>query len=328
MNPFSISQAHQLQNVPQMLSPGKKIIAGGTNLIDLMREGVERPTTLIDINALKLNEILEDRSGVTIGALVSNADVAYNPLIGREFPLLSKAILAGASAQIRNMATTAGNILQRTRCHYFYDKATACNKREPTTGCSAMNGVNRNHAILGTSENCIAVHPSDMCVAMAALEAEVYVMGLRGNRIIPFRGFHRLPGATPELDNVLRPDEVITAIRIPKNKLNKNFAYVKVRERNSYAFALTSIAIGFELKDDKVVKARFAMGGVAHKPWWNLDAEAYLEGKSLEVKHLEKAAELLLQGAQGFGENNFKIPLANRTFVRGCQEAILQGAHS
>ena len=248
--------------------PNAKFIAGGTNLIDLMKENVARPRRLIDITGLPLAEIEEtDDGGLRIGALVPNSDLAYNERIRTRYPLLSSSILAGASAQLRNMASTGGNVLQRTRCLYFYDTTTACNKREPGSGCGALDGFNRMNAILGWSENCIAVHPSDMCVALAALEGIVHVTGRKGARAIPFAAFHRLPGETPEIDTNLAPDEIILAVELPAQGFPDNHSYLKIRDRLSYAFALVSVAVGLEFEGDAIKDARIAVGGVAHKPW-------------------------------------------------------------
>ena len=255
--------------------PEAKFIAGGTNLIDLMKYDVERPLRLIDITHLPLKTVEETANGgVRIGALVPNSDLAYHPLIEKRYPLLSSAILAGASQQLRNMASTGGNLLQRTRCFYFYDVATPCNKREPGSGCSARDGINRINAILGTSEACIATHPSDMCVALAALEAKVHVAGPAGERTIAFADFHRLPGNTPEVDTNLKPNEIITAIELPAQGFAANYSYLKIRDRLSYAFALVSVAAALELEGNRIKEARLALGGVAHKPWRNLEAEA------------------------------------------------------
>src|SRR6478672_7478460 len=243
--------------------PAAKFIAGGTNLIDLMKENVARPTRLIDITGLPLTEIEEtDAGGLLIGALVPNSDLAYDARIIKRYPLLSSAILAGASAQLRNMASTGGNLLQRTRCLYFYDTTTPCNKREPGSGCSAIDGINRMHAILGTSEHCIATHPSDMCVALAALEARVLVAGTGAPRGISFSDFHRLPGNTPQIDSNLRPDEIITAIELPAKGFARNYTYLKIRDRLSYAFALVSMAVGLEIEAGTIKEARLALGGV------------------------------------------------------------------
>jgi len=244
-----------------------KFIAGGTNLIDLMKDDVERPSRLIDISRLPLKSVEETSDGgLRIGALVPNSDLAWHPLIGQRYPLLSSAILAGASQQLRNMASTGGNLLQRTRCFYFYDTATPCNKREPGSGCSAIDGINRISAILGTSEACIATHPSDMCVALAALEARVHVAGPNGERVIAFNDFHRLPGNTPELDTNLQPNEVVIAVELPAQGFAKNHSYLKIRDRLSYAFALVSVAAALELEGGTIRQARLALGGVAHKP--------------------------------------------------------------
>ena len=299
-----------------------KFIAGGTNLIDLMKENIERPTRLIDITRLPLASITETvAGGLRLGALMTNADTAYDERIIQRYPLLSQTILAGASPQLRNMATDGGNLLQRTRCYYFYDLATPCNKREPGSGCSALNGYNRIHAILGANENCIATHPSDMCVALAALEAEVRVVGKNGERVIPFAEFHKLPGDTPDIDNTLQPDELITAIDLPAKGFPDNFMYLKLRDRASYAFALVSVAVGLELDGDTITTARIALGGVAHKPWRKPEAEAMLVGKPTTKGNFRAAAETLLAGAQGYGHNTFKIELAKRAIVRALGQA-------
>src|SRR5438067_12658760 len=259
--------------------PTAKFIAGGTNLIDLMKEDVERPSRVIDISRLPLKAVEETADGgLRIGALVPNRDLAYHPQIEARYPLLASAILAGASAQLRNMASTGGNLLQRTRCLYFYDTTAPCDKREPGSGCSAIHGINRMHAILGTSEHCIATHPSDMCVALSVLEARVLVSGSGGERSIAFADFHRLPGDAPHLDSNLRPDEIITAIELPSKGFARNYTYLKVRDRLSYAFALVSVAAALELEDETIKEARFALGGVAHKPWRDRAAEAQLRG--------------------------------------------------
>jgi xanthine dehydrogenase YagS FAD-binding subunit len=302
--------------------PTAKFIAGGTNLIDLMKEDVERPSRLIDISRLPLNTVEQTpEGGLRIGALVPNSDLAYHPLVERGYPLLSSAILAGASQQLRNMASTGGNLLQRTRCFYFYDTATPCNKREPGSGCSAINGINRINAILGTSEACIATHPSDMCVALAALEARVHVASPAGEHAIPFSDFHRLPGDTPQRDTNLRPDEIITAIELPARGFAANYSYLKIRDRLSYAFALVSVAAALELDGGRIKQARLALGGVAHKPWRSPEAEAALQGKAADRQSFAQAADLLLRGAKGFAHNAFKIDLARRAIVRTLTQA-------
>src|SRR5262245_17997464 len=258
-----------------------QFIAGGTNLIDLMKENVARPNRLIDITRLPLNRIENsENGGLRLGALVTNAETAYDPQVEKRYPLLSRAILSGASPQLRNMATNGGNLLQRTRCYYFYDVATPCNKREPGTGCSAIEGFNRMHAVLGASDQCIAVHPSDMCVALAALEAVVLVTGKNGDRSIPMADFHRLPGDTPDIDTNLHGNEIILSIDLPPKGLSDHHAYLKVRDRASYAFALVSVAAALEMSGDTIKEARVALGGVAHKPWRDTEAEALLIGKA------------------------------------------------
>jgi len=304
------------------VAPGAKFIAGGTNLVDLMKEDVERPTRLIDITRLPLKAVEEMGDGsLRIGALVPNTDLAYHPLIEQRYPMLSSAILAGASQQLRNMASTGGNLLQRTRCHYFYDVVTPCNKREPGTGCSALNGINRMHAILGSSEACIATHPSDMCVALAALEAKVHVLGPAGERAIPFADFHRLPGDTPQIDTNLRPDEIVTAVELPAPGFAEHYTYLKIRDRLSYAFALVSVAVGLDLSGGVVRQARFALGGVAHKPWREPAAEAALRGQAPNAANFKVAADILLRDAKGYPYNTFKIDLAHRALVRALTQA-------
>lgn len=322
MNRFSYSKPQQVTDAIQQLSDTGRFIAGGTNLLDLMKENVARPDQLVDINALPLREIETTQAGgLHIGALVKNSMVAYHPDVERVYPLLSQAILAGASAQLRNMASTGGNLLQRTRCYYFYDIGTPCNKREPGSGCGALNGQNRIHAVLGHSDQCIAVHPSDMAVALAALEALVHVSGPEGDRVIPMSEFHRLPGDTPHLDTNLGQHELITAVELPPRGFAENYAYVKIRDRASYAFALVSVAAALELNSDNIGTARIALGGVAHKPWRKPEAEALLAGKPATEENFRAAAELLMQGAQGFEHNSFKIELAKRAIVRALSEA-------
>ncbi|MFC6998863.1 FAD binding domain-containing protein [Rufibacter roseus] len=324
MRPFSFSQTQDVETAVREVAayPDSKFIAGGTNLLDLMKIDVMRPAHLIDITKIALNTIEETESGgLKLGALATNADTAYHPLVEERYPLLSHAILAGATAQLRNMATDGGNLLQRTRCYYFYDTQTPCNKREPGTGCSAIKGYNRDLAILGTSEHCIATHPSDMAVALAALEATVHVSGTNGARAIPMADFHRLPGDTPHLDTNLQPDEIITAIELPSKGFAQHYTYLKLRDRASYAFALVSVAAGLELEGDTVKEARIALGGVAHKPWRKPEAEALLHGQSATRENFQKVAEAYLEGAKGYGDNTFKIELAKRAIVRALEQA-------
>jgi xanthine dehydrogenase YagS FAD-binding subunit len=298
-----------------------KFIAGGTNLLDLIKENVERPDHLIDIRRLPFKDISGNaEGGLTLGALATNADTAYNEKVQQQFPLLSKAILAGASPQLRNKATNGGNLFQRTRCYYFYDVATPCNKREPGSGCSAINGVNRIHAILGTSESCIATHPSDMCVALAALDAKVNVTGTAGDKTVDFADLHRLPGDAPHLDNNLEAGDLVTSIKLPSNKLNY-YNYLKLRDRQSYAFAIVSVAAALELEGDTIKDIRLALGGVAHKPWRDKSAEQQLIGKQATSENFRMLAEQVLAGAKGYGHNTFKIELAKRAIVRAFTQA-------
>jgi xanthine dehydrogenase YagS FAD-binding subunit len=321
---FQYARASDVADAVRQIAadPAAKFIAGGTNLIDLMKEDVERPSRLIDISRLPLKTVEETADGgLRIGALVPNSDLAYHSLVAQRYPMLASAILAGASQQLRNMASTGGNLLQRTRCYYFYDTATPCNKREPGSGCAARNGLNRMHAILGTSESCIATHPSDMCVALAALDAKVHVAGPAGERAIAFADFHRLPGDTPARDTNLHPDEMVTAVELPARGFAKNFTYLKIRDRLSYAFALVSVAAALELDGDRIKEARLALGGVAHKPWRDTSAEAALRGQAATPAAFTKAADLVLRDAKGFAHNAFKIDLARRVIVRALTQA-------
>jgi xanthine dehydrogenase YagS FAD-binding subunit len=324
MNPFVYSRASDITDAVGQIAgdPRAAFIAGGTNLIDLMKENVERPSRLIDINHLPLKQIEEtENGGLRIGALVANADAAYHPLVETRYPMLASAIMAGASQQLRNMASTGGNLMQRTRCYYFYDTAARCNKRVPGTGCAAITGQNRIHAILGTSEHCIATNPSDMGVALAALDAIVRVMGRHGERMIPFDQFHRLPGDMPHMDTNLHHDEIITAIDLPAKGFSQNYTYLKIRDRASYAFALVSVAAGLDMEGDRIKDARIALGGVAHKPWRQPAAEAALIGETASSGQFNRAAEILLRGAKGYAHNSFKIELAHRGIVRALTQA-------
>ncbi|MFL5288077.1 MAG: FAD binding domain-containing protein [Rhodopila sp.] len=321
---FQYTRAGDIADAVRLITadPGAKFIAGGTNLIDLMKNDVERPSRLIDISRLPLNRVEETSGGgLRIGALVPNSDLAYHPLIVKRYPMLASAIVAGASAQLRNMASTGGNLLQRTRCFYFYDTATPCNKREPGSGCSAITGLNRGHAILGTSDACIATHPSDMCVALAALEATVHVTGPSGERAIPFADFHRLPEDTPQHDTNLQPNEIIMAIELPARGFAANYTYLKIRDRLSYAFALVSVATGLELAGDTIREARLTLGGVAHKPWRDSSAEAALRGQTAGHATFARVADAVLRDAKGFEHNAFKIDLARRAIIRALTQA-------
>jgi xanthine dehydrogenase YagS FAD-binding subunit len=326
MNPFSYSKPSDIAQAVNLVSPASRFIAGGTNLLDLMKENVARPEHLIDITGLPMKDVrATDSGGVMIGSLVSNADLAWHPLIERDYPLLSQAILAGASPQLRNMASTGGNLLQRTRCYYFYDTNTPCNKREPGTGCPAKDGLNRIHAILGASDACVATHPSDMCVALAALEARVHVQGRAGARVIEFADFHRLPDDAPERDNQLADDELVTAVELPAPRFKQHSHYLKIRDRASYAFALVSVAAAVELDGDVIRDVRIALGGVAHKPWRDTAVEQSLVGQPVSRENFVAAADAMLRNAQPLAHNAFKIKLARRAIVRALSDATLGG---
>ena len=317
MTPFTYTRADhpaQAVDVAQALA-GAKSLGGGTNLVDLMREMIERPAALVDVTALDDTITETDEGGLRIGAAAKNTALAAHPLVRRRYPMLSRAIVAGASAQIRNMATVGGNLLQRTRCAYFYDDASRCNKREPGAGCDAVEGFNRIHAILGASLNCVATHPSDMCVPLAALDATVHVHGTTGPRAIPFADFHLLPGETPEIETALAPGELITAIELPAAPVAAQSTYRKVRDRASYAFALVSVAAALDIEDGTVTDVRLALGGVAHKPWRAAKAEAALRGRPATHDAFLAAAEAELSDAAPLRDNAFKVPLAKRTIA-------------
>ncbi len=329
MRPFKFSSASDARNAVQTISANKdaKFLAGGTNILDLMKEDVERPTALVDVSRLNLTQIKSANGGLSLGALAKNTDTANHPLVRQNYPLLSMAILAGASQQIRNMATNGGNLLQRTRCSYFYDVAMPCNKRAPGTGCGALEGINRMHAIFGWSEKCVAVYPSDMSIALVALDAVVKVQGANGQeRSIPFADFHRLPGDTPERDTNLNHGELITAIELPKNNFAGKSYYLKVRDRASYAFALVSVAAALEMDGNKIKQARIAMGGVAHKPWRATEAEKMLVGKEASAANFKSAADAEMKGAKPLEHNKFKVELGTRGIVRALQMAMSGGA--
>jgi len=321
MNPFTYSRAKDANQAVTAISgkPQGKFLGGGTNLIDLMKMGVEMPNELVDINRLPLGQIEElPNKGLRIGALARNSDVAEHELIKTRYPVLSEALLSGASPQLRNMATVGGNLLQRTRCYYFYDPAfPACNKRKPGSGCGAIEGYNRIHAILGQSEQCIATNPSDMCVALAALDAIVRVRGPNGDRDIAFADFHRLPGDTPQRDTNLAADELIIAVDLPVISFAARSHYLKARDRASYAFALVSVAVALDLGlNRKINAARLALGGVAHKPWRANAAEKTLIGQEANEKTFRAAAEAELAPAKAYKYNSFKIELAKRAITR------------
>jgi len=323
MNQFQYARPTKQKAAVELLAkdPNAMFIAGGTNLIDLMKRNIVAPQKLVDINRLPLREIEKENGGVRIGALALNSVVAEDKLILEKFPLLSQALNAGASAQLRNMATVGGNMMQRTRCYYFYDTALPCNKREPGSGCGALEGFNRMHAIFGFSDKCIAVHPSDMSVALTALDATVLVTGPKGDRTIPFVDFHRLPGEHPEIDTNLQKGELILAVDLPESPFTKNVHYLKVRERASYAFALVSVAAALDIDGSTIKDARLAMGGVAHKPWRLSDAEKALVGKPVSEETFRQVAELAMQGAKAFEHNVYKLKLAPNTIVQALKTA-------
>ncbi len=318
MEPFRFVRAQD--NLTAIRAAGinqARFIAGGTNLLDLMKLNIEAPKQVIDINKLPLYKIEElENGGVRIGALVKNSDLSYHPYIVKNFPVLSEALLSGASAQLRNMATTGGNLMQRTRCPYFYNTDFACNKRVPGSGCSAITGYNRMNAILGTSAQCIAAHPSDMCVAMAALGATIHLQGPKGTRIEPFADFHLLPGQTPHIEHNLIPGELITHIEIPALTFSSKSHYLKVRDRASYEFALTSAAVALDIQNGHIRGARVALGGVGTKPWRSIEAEKVLIGSSANAQTYRSAAEAALAGAKPYKDNAFKVEMVKRTLVR------------
>lgn len=326
MKPFQYLRPGSVQEAIKMAAdnPQSQFIAGGTNLIDLMKRGITTPGTLIDINHLPLKKV-EYRTGrLRIGALASNSDVAQNKLVSTRQPLLAQALLAGASGQLRNMATVGGNLLQRTRCSYFYDLALPCNKRQPDSGCGAIGGIDRTHAVFFETHEtprCIAVHPGDMSVALTALDTLVVVMGSNGERRIPINEFHRMAGSTPDRDTDLQPGELVTAIEIPDNFLAQHSHYLKVRDRASYAFALVSVAVGLRIENGLIADVRAALGGVAHKPWRMSDAEAMLNGQPVSEALFRSVAEHELSSAKGGGHNEYKIKLAGNAIVSAFKSA-------
>jgi len=323
MNQFQYVRATKPQGAIDVVAkdPQAKFIAGGTNLVDLMKRGIMTPQKLVDINRLPLAKIERQDKGLRLGALALNSTVANDALVREHQPLLALALNAGASPQLRNMATVGGNMLQRTRCSYFYDLTMPCNKREPGTGCGALEGINRMHAIFGASDKCIAVHPSDMSVALVALDATVLVSGPRADRRIAFADFHRLPGDTPEKDTNLEAGELITAVDIPDGPFTKHVHYQKVRERASYAFALVSTAAALDLDGNTIKAARLAMGGVAHKPWRLTAAEQSLVGQPATEASFRRAAEVAMQGAKAFKYNAYKLKLGPNTIVQALRTA-------
>lgn len=330
MRNFAYSTAQDVGSAVAILSEGMntKALGGGTNLVDLMRENIERPDALVDVTRLPLSDIEElPQGGLRVGAMVRNSHLAANQMVRDRYPVLSQAILNGASAQLRNMATTGGNLMQRTRCYYFYDTVSRCNKRQPGAGCDALEGFNRIHAILGASDACIATHPSDMCVALAALDAVVQVRGKEGERSLPLVDFHRLPGETPQIETNLKPGELITAVDLPALPFAPNSLYRKVRDRASYAFALVSVAAALDVQNGKVANVRLALGGVAHKPWRATIAEQQLLGQAASEESFRHAAEAELAHARPHKDNAFKVDLAKRVIVSVLAELSEKGAN-
>lgn len=325
MRPFKYTEASDAAVATRAVAanPEAKFLAGGTNLVDLMREHIAKPNELVDIKPLAMSQIRQTSSGISIGALARNTDTANHPIVRKDLPLLTMAILAGASPQIRNMATNGGNLMQRTRCQYFYDITTPCNKREKGSGCGAIEGLNRMHAIFGHSKDCVATYPGDMANALYALDAVVKVRGVDGKeRSIPIHDFHRLPGSTPEIDNALAHGELITSIEVPKNKFAERSYYLKVRDRASYAFAIVAVAAALEIEGDRVKQARVVLGGVAHKPWRSAEAEKALVGKTANRAAFEAAAEAALAGAKPLSHNGYKVDLAKRSIVVALERAM------
>lgn len=330
MRPFKYSNASDPAAAISTVSANltAKYLGGGTNLVDLMKEDVMHPSELVNVTRLKFAKIEKKGNGVSIGATATNAFTANDEIIRENYPLLSMAILAGASAQIRNMATNGGNLNQRTRCTYFYDVNMPCNKREPGTGCGALHGVNKNHAIFGWSEKCVATYPSDMAVALAALDAVVQVEGLNNTRrSIPFADFHRLPGDHPEKDNNLKQGEFITSIDLPANRFAEKSYYLKIRERSSYAFALVSVAAALVTDGNTIKEVRIALGGVAHKPWRATFAEQLLTGKQATEGNFKAAAAAELKNAKPLSHNKYKIGLAAKAITRALEGAMLGGVY-
>ena len=328
MRPFKYVRSDDPASAVQTVSRNQtaKFVAGGTNILDLMKEDIERPTELVDITRLNLSQIRSTSSGISIGALAKNGDTANHPIVRQQFPLLSMAILAGASGQLRNMATNGGNLMQRTRCQYFYDISMPCNKRDPGSGCGAIGGLNRIHAIFGYSDKCVATYPGDMANALYALDAVVRIRGANGQeRTMPIQDFHRLPGDTPERDNNLAHGELIVGIDVPKNNFATKSYYLKVRDRASYAFALVAVAAALETRGRDIRQARVVLGSVAHKPWRSAEAEQALVGKPASDETFKAAAEAAMRGAKPLEHNAYKVELGKRSIILALQRAMTGG---
>ena len=323
MRPFVFVKPTNASQALSKKNNSTQFIAGGTNLLDLMKKDITQPEALLDVNSVVSNTIQSTENGISIGAMVRNSAVANNATIVDKFPLVAKAILAGASPQIRNMASTGGNLLQRTRCPYFYDITLPCNKRKPGSGCSALEGENRMSAIVGWSNQCVAVHPSDLCVALAALDASVVVSTQdKKNTTIPFKDFHRLPGNTPDMDNNLPANAMILSVEIPNNAFQKNYAYVKLRDRDAYAFALVSVAAALQINNNSIVEARLASGGVAHKPWRWYAVEQYLKGKEANAETFKVAASLVVKQTKPLSGNSFKVSMLTGAIQVALQNCL------
>lgn len=323
MRPFTYTASTNKEAALRAFTTTSHYLGGGTNLVDLMKEDVARPDQLIDVNNLEYNKIVKnEKGGFTLGAMLSNAATANNKDVRQNYPLLSMAMLSAATAQIRNMATNGGNLLQRTRCPYFFETSMPCNKRAPGSGCGALKGMNATHAIFGYSQKCIATNPSDMCVALAAIGATVEVQKQDGSsRMIDFNDFHRLPEDQPEKDNTLNQGELITAIHLNEPAFSDHYYYLKIRERSSYAFALISVAAGMQIKNGTIIKIGLAMGGVAHKPWKLTEAEAFLTGKSASQANFEEAAMIAMKSAKPFEANKYKVDMGKKAIVRALTQA-------
>lgn len=324
MRPFNYIAPKTKEQALQAYKPTSRYLGGGTNLIDLMKENVEKPESIIEVADLDFQQIIKnDNSGYTLGGMLNNSDTANHPEIRKNYPLLSMAMLSAATAQIRNMATNGGNLLQRTRCPYFFEVAMPCNKREPGSGCGALHGMNAVHAVFGYSDKCIATHPSDMCVALSALGANVEVQKADGSsRKINFDDFHRLPGNQPEKDNTLEDGELITAIHLTEPVFADHYYYLKIRERSSYAFALISVAAGLQMENGVIKKAGLAMGGVAHKPWKFKEVEQFLQGKKPSQSVFEAAAEMAMKDAKPFEDNKYKVEMGKKGIVRALEQTF------
>ncbi|MBE8714470.1 FAD binding domain-containing protein [Sphingobacterium hungaricum] len=323
MRPFSFTKIDNAANALAAKKEKSQFIAGGTNLVDLMKKNIAQPEQVLDVTTALSSEIEDFTKGIRIGAMARNSALTTNAIVLEKYPLVSKAVLAGASPQIRNMASTAGNLLQRTRCPYFYDVTTACNKRKPNSGCSALEGENRMSAVIGYSEQCVAVHPSDLCVALAALDAKVNIENSKNKKsVISFGDFHRLPGNEPNRDNNLPENALITSVEIPSNGFQKHSAYLKIRDRDSYAFALVSVAAALELQGTRIVAARLASGGVAHKPWRWYDAEAFLKGKEATAANFSEAANIAVQDLKPLAHNGFKKEMLQGAIATALQQCL------